>query len=417
MNNLNKKFVIVILFLLSGVAPVFAVAQESGEAVYRPVWIEMPKSDDSIYMYRVGSASGVDSAVRARAAAFENAIDVILDEIMARAGIAVSDRHKLRGKFAVQGVEQVPDAVFYEETASGFSCWIQISCPLAEKDRLLEEMAAAKEILMQSRKKQEEFNAVMRGLWQDAKTASLRGEHSKALAALLDLEQNYADINEPGFELEELRILLGDTQNALKNRLDARAAYETVSGMSTSLVWRTQARQRLETLPDPPRFWPMRGRWNSGKVALLCVIRKGSDTKRFADLVNVFTRDCVETRMDSVDITDGCGTDTLDRFFDKMDFTEASRAALAGKADIVLGVLYDIDPDKKGVTVENFGVKMPVPDAVVRFFVVDPHKNINIFNGQFKEITGGRPENVLAERVALLLISKHLVPGCPAIGQ
>ena len=140
----------------------------------------MPKSDDSIYMYRVGSASGVDSAVRARAAAFENAIDVILDEIMARAGIAVSDRQKLRGKFAVQGVEQVPDAVFYEETASGFSCWIQISCPLAEKDRCWKRWPQRDIDAIQ--KKQRSLTLLCAGCGR-TKTASLRGEHSKALAA------------------------------------------------------------------------------------------------------------------------------------------------------------------------------------------------------------------------------------------
>lgn len=403
-----------LVLLLTGLAA--AVSASGGHnGSYRPIWIEHPKSDDSIYLFRVGEGVGAESAHQARAMAYENALNVILDEIMARCGVAESDRPVLRGRFSIYGVEPVPDAVHFEETDSGFSCWIQVSCPLSERERLLKEVAAARDELLKAREAQEKFDADMHGLWQQARAFGLRGEHDKALAVLLEIENQYGNMQNPGFALEEVRLFLGDTHKELKNKLAARAAYETVSGLSSSPSWRKEAQDRLAALPPPPRFWPMRSRWNAEKVALFCVIREGPDSRRFSDLVNILTRDCVDAHLDSVDVFGQSDYEAVNVFFDRMDFTKVSDAALSKNADIVLAVLYDIDPAKKGTTSEQFGVRVPVPDAVVRFFVVDPRNNSNIFNGQFREVAGDRPEHVLAERTALLLISRHLVPNCPAM--
>ena len=63
-----------------------AVSGRAAAADYRPPWITAYKSDDSIYMFRVGTATGADSASGAREAALADALRVILDELMARGG-------------------------------------------------------------------------------------------------------------------------------------------------------------------------------------------------------------------------------------------------------------------------------------------------------------------------------------------
>lgn len=100
-------------------------------AVVRPEWTQEAKSDDSIYTYRVGYAAGKPSPVAAREAAFKDAILALVKDMSA--GIKAEQ---------LKGAKIVPSGIHLEQEGSGYSCWVEIMLPLAEKNRI-EQMAVA----------------------------------------------------------------------------------------------------------------------------------------------------------------------------------------------------------------------------------------------------------------------------------
>ncbi len=402
------RLYLILIAALSG----WAALPGAAAAPYRPLWIEQPKSDDSIYLYRIGTAVAGSEAA-ARQAALENAGQLILDEILTQQGVVEPWRSELRGELAPRRVEALPDAVHFEPEVGGLRGWIQVSFPLAERARLQQEIAAARE----RRKMQEEFDARINLRWQEGKAASLRGEYDTALALLVEVETNYAQLRAPAGELEELRMLMGDVQQALRNPLAARGFYETVAGMSTAAIWQAQARERLDALPPPPRCWPMQARWQGRAVAQVCVFQApGQAAVWFGELAGVLHRDFQECRMTLHDLADW-QPEAAAQLFDTRQTESLARAAQAVHAGIALVIHVRTDDARPDQPQAVMGIRMPTPDTTIQFMVVDAAGNRIVYDGKFREMRGQRSNARLAERIAAILINNYLAPKCPALAS
>jgi len=363
----------------------------------QPRWISEPKSDDSLYLYRVGHAAKQPSADAAREAAFQNAVNQIvrLFNIPAADGATPAINSFIAGK-----VEIVPGCVWIEKNAARTEGWVQVSWPLVEKQRMLKRIALGEELTRQ---------------WAAAQEVLRKGQAEKAKGLLADILKQKDQALFLPFEPDAVKLMLGDINREQREVVEARACYEGVMNTSTSAAFRKAALEKVRLLPDPPRFWPMRDRWAGQKIALLCAIREGGECRRFMDLTNLLTKDCGEARLVSMDLAGALEAGALAAFFDKMDFVAVREAAGKGASGLILGVLYDIDPAKRGKTTDTLGVKSPSLDAVVRFFVVGVSDGKLAYNGQFREIAGANPEPRLADHAAAILVTKYLVPGCPVV--
>ncbi|MDP2989747.1 MAG: hypothetical protein Q8O57_04185 [Kiritimatiellota bacterium] len=363
-----------------------------------PRWISEPKSDDSIYLYRVGHAAKQPSADAAREAAFQDAVNQIARLFSAAVpggALLPPVSHLISGK-----AELVPGCVWIEKDGARAEGWVQISWPLAEKQRVMKRMALGEELARH---------------WAEAQEALRKGQAEKARGLLEDVLQRQDQALFMSFELDTAKLMLGDINREQREVVEARACYESVINTSTSATARKAATEKVRLLPDPPRFWPIRDRWAGQKIALLCVIRDDKSCRRFLDLANVLTKDCGEARLGSVDIAQGLDEKSLAACFDKMDFSAACKAASAQQAGVVLAVLFDIDPLKRGATTQIYGVTLPAMDSMVRFFVVRVEDGKIIYNGQFKETAGALAESRLADRTTAIMITKYLVPNCPVV--
>ncbi len=379
-------------------------------ADYRPLWIDQPKSDDSIYLYRVGTAvAGSETA--ARQAALIRAGEIILDEILAQSGVAETGRAELRGRLALRDLTPVPDAVHYAPENGGIRCWLQVSLPLQERDRLRQAIAAA----LERRRLQDEFDARINGQWQEGRAASLRGEYTQALALLREAETNFAAVHSPAFAIEELRLLLGDVQRELGRPLDARGCYETVAGLATDETWQAQAAARLAALPDPPRLWPALTRWQGRAAAQVCVLQPaGEPAAWFDELAAVLHRDFQACRHDLRDLSRWPPESAAQLFTSRQTETLAG-AARDAAAGIVLVIYARGDKTNGSPPPEVGGLRFPAPDMTVQFMVLDAIANRIVYAGEFREMRGRRGNARLAERIASILINNYLAPKCPAL--
>lgn len=377
---------------------------------YRPLWIEQPKSDDSIYLYRVGTAAA-GSETAARQAALVQAGEIILDEILAQSGVPETERVELRGALALRDLTPVPDAVHYAPENGGTRCWLQVSLPLQERARLRQDIAAA----MERRRLQEEFDARINGQWQEGRAASLRGEYTQALALLREAETNFAAVHRPAFAMEELRLLLGDVQRELGRPLDARGYYETVAGLATAETGQAQAAARLAALPDPPRLWPALTRWQDRAAAQVCVLQPAGDPAAwFGELAAVLHRDFQACRRDLCDLAQWPPESAAQLFITRQTAALAG-AARAASAGMVLVIYARGDATGGGTPPETGGLRFPAPDMTVQFMVLDAIANRIVYAGEFREMRGRRGNARLAERIASILINNYLAPKCPAL--
>jgi hypothetical protein len=363
----------------------------------QPGWISEPKSDDSIYLYRVGHAARQSSPDAAREAAFQDAVR----QIMGMFNLAGAPGNaQLLNRFIAGKVELVPGCVWIEKDDGRCEGWVQVSWPLAEKQQVLKRLALGEELTRR---------------WSQAQEALRRGEAAKARTLLDDLLKRQDQALFLPLDLDQVKLTLGDINREQREMVEARALYESVANLSTSAAARKVAIEKIRLLPDPPRFWPMRERWAGQKVALLCAIRDGKECRRFLDLTNLLTKDCGEARLTSVDIAGALDAAAMAVFFDAMNFAAAQEAAGKGGAALILGVLFDTDPAKRGTKTVNLGVEVPAPDSVVRFFVVRVADGKLLYNGQFREIAGTSPEPRLADHAAAILVTRYLVPNCPLV--
>ncbi len=361
----------------------------------QPRWISEPKSDDSLYLYRVGHAAKRPSADAAREAANQDAVNQIIRmfNLPAAGGSAPALNRFIAGK-----VEIVPGCVWTEKDHDRFEGWVQVSWPLADKQQVMKRIALGDELARR---------------WLEAQEELRRGQAGKAKGLLAEILQQQDQALALPFEPDAVRLMLGDINREQREVVEARACYESVMNTSTSAVFRKAAVEKVRLLPDPPRFWPMRDRWANQKIALLCAIRDGRECRRFLDLTNLLTRDCGEARLSSLDIAGALDGAAMAAFFDQLDFTAAREAAGKGGGGLIFGVLYDTDPAKRGTKTVNWGIETPATDSVVRFFIVRASDGKLIYNGQFREIAGANAEPRLADHAAAILVTKYLVPGCP----
>ncbi len=387
-------------------------ARAADSAAVSPAWIDHPKSDDSVFLYRVGRSEGQPNRATAQQEAYRNALSVIVGEMLARSGVDESLRSELAANLPVQNAEIVPGAVHTETNRTGLVCWIQVSYPLAEKAKLLERIEPEKAKLLE----RVAFDRRLAALFAEARAAHGRGEHESARTNLQTVIRDYARLRAPAFELQDAQLLLGATYDAQKDFLAARQCYEEVAQNVSSAKWRDAAAARLKALPKAPRAWPLNDRWRGRKVALLCVAQDvGQPPHPFAALGEVLARDCREPRLESVDVTAQIKAAGIAALFEQRVVTAAAEVAQRQGAGVVLAVRIATDPSKRGQTQETMGIAMPVADSQVAFMVVDVAAASVCYGDRFSEVAGTMSESRLAERVAAMLVVKYLAPKCPTI--
>jgi len=380
-------------------------------AAASPSWIDHPKSDDSVFLYRIGHSEGQQDKAAAQQEAYRQALSVIVEEMMARAGVDERLRPELGANLPIQNAEIVPGGVYTETNQVGYVCWVQVSYPLAEKNKLLERIEPEKKKILE----RIEFDMHVAALFNEAQAAQARGEYELAQTHLQTVIQNYPKLRTPSFDLPEAQLLLGDTYCARKDFLMARCCYDGV--MQTSAKWKNTASAKLKALPKAPRAWPLNDRWHGRKVAFISAIRNVGQTPRpFAALGSILSRDCRESRLENVDISSELKTSELTALFDQRALPPAIGAAKQNGSGIILAVLITSDPSKRGQTKETMGITMPVADSEATFLVVDVNGAKAIYSDRFTEISGTRSESQFAERVASIMVEKYLIPKCPALG-
>lgn len=134
--NMKRSMAVISGFILSAflVSCVSRHHHSLPEECPPPSWTQCPKINDSVNLYRVGSATGEPTAAAAREAAFKDAVRQINQTIMREAGGAVGRG----GALPLVEVEILPGCSYTAETLSGYNGWVQVSFPLAEKNRLVE---------------------------------------------------------------------------------------------------------------------------------------------------------------------------------------------------------------------------------------------------------------------------------------
>ncbi|MBI3985680.1 MAG: hypothetical protein HY343_02075 [Lentisphaerae bacterium] len=107
-----------------------SMAAGTPDAAERPEWIRQPKTSDSLYVYVIGTVVSHPTEAAAREAAFTNALGKIASQIIQWDGRPVAVSRLTRA-------ELVPGAVHVESNSRGFDAWVQVSFPIAEKEKLL----------------------------------------------------------------------------------------------------------------------------------------------------------------------------------------------------------------------------------------------------------------------------------------
>ncbi len=406
-----------ILFISTGlcvglVAVAVGGGKDADAAVGPPSWIDHPKSDDSVFLYRVGHSGGHRDQAAAQQAAYRNALAVIVDEMLARSGVDECLRPDVAANLPVQNAETVPGAVYTETNQVGFVCWVQVSFPLAEKAKLLERIEPEKQRALE----RVAFDRHIVALFSEARAARGRGEYESARTNLQAVIQNYARLRVPPFELQEAQVLLGDTYGAQRDFLAARQCYEGVVQNPAAAKWKDTAAARLKTLPKAPRSWPLNDRWRGRKVALVCAVRDvGQPPRPFTALAGVLGRDLRESRLENADVTGEIKADAIAAFSEQRSIAAAGEVARREGSRVVLAVLLTTDPSKRGQTQETMGIAMPVADSEIAFWIVDVDGATVCYSDHFSDIAGTRSESRLAERVASILLENYLVPKCPAL--
>ncbi len=364
-----------------------------------PAWWDDPHRHDTAYLYFKAEGVSAEGEQAARDDAFQSVqkqlAEYILTTVRAGAGDETLDRS---GALDLKKVES-----FREASGRNGDRWV---------------------VWMLGRFPQEEYGKIsgrielgekLNALFSGARAAATRGDFAAAEKDLRFLVGEYEKALYPGFSSEEAKLLLGDVCRGQKSFLEARHWYENIIAVSSSEGWKEKAAAQVESLPPAPRFWPMKDRWSGRKVALVCAIREGSKCRWFGELANVLTRDCVEADLDYVDVARDLSGRRLAASFDPPVFKDVCPAAQQQEAGVILGVLFDIDPAKRGTTQNTMGVNVPALDTDVKFFVMTTPDCGVLYTGRFKEVAGSHAESRLAERAAGILIRKYLVPACPAL--
>ncbi len=364
-----------------------------------PEWVRHPKTEDSLFLYRVGHALGAATSEAARDAAFQEAMKQLAAVFPARVAEDGSTS-PVDPALVLRNVEIIPDCVSIHPTWGTYEAWVQVSYPISEKLKVLQQIETG-----------DKLNAG----WAEAQALARQGKYSETQTILTNVFTKMDQALFVKIDMDEANILLGDTYREQKDAIEARRAFEQVAATTTSDKWKQIAAEKLQQLPEPPRLWPMQDRWSRQSIGLFCAIRDGKGCRRFGDLSGALAKDCREAKIACHDIAEKFDASAHAAAFDRRDFQIVCKDAQAKGAQLILAVLYDIDPAKQGKTSDNFGMAVPAIDALVRYFIVRASDGKILFDGQIKDVTGGRTESSLAERTAMILIARYLVPNCPAI--
>ena len=115
-----------------GIAALAGLALLAGchsHTVYnKPPWITEPKGNDSIYVYVVGNALDQPSSAAAREAAYQDALRQLASQVSPGTP-----------PFRIRGADILPGCIYYDEANGRFDAWVQVSWPVAEKNKLIEQ--------------------------------------------------------------------------------------------------------------------------------------------------------------------------------------------------------------------------------------------------------------------------------------
>ena len=103
-----------------------------------PSWTQSQKPNDSVSMYRIGTANGEPTAAAAREAAYQDALRQITQAVMieVRGSAAGNGTTSL----PLTGAEVMPGCSYTVQTPFGYDGWVQVSFPLAEKRKVVESL-------------------------------------------------------------------------------------------------------------------------------------------------------------------------------------------------------------------------------------------------------------------------------------
>ncbi len=381
-----------------------ASAPLTGAAAGRPDWIAHPKSDDSLFLYRVGSATGQPDLVTARNRAREAARAALAEELLARAGVPDTRRTNQAARLELRNVEIIPGAVHTEDARDGtVSAWVQVSFPLVDQAailaRLAEELGAERELVAAR---------------QAARARLATGDYPAARSALQEALHRAQAFPAAAGERPETVLLLAEICAVQNDHVGARQAYEELTRPDTPAPVRNQALNLLRALPPPPRAWPLHSRWSGRSLAVVSARREtGSAARPFRPLADVLHGEFGAARLATRALPPA--EPHLAALMDDRNPENLFQGGAQVGAQLVLAVLLTTDPARLGKTETVMGIDMPMADTVVAFAVLDVPGRRILYEDRFREVCGPLSEQRLAERVATRLIGKYLVEHCPAV--
>ena len=250
--------------------------------------------------------------------------------------------------------------------------------------------------------------------WREAHAAAARGDFPAAMSGATRLLELRTQPCQPGFELEDIQLFIGDLHRDQAQPLKAREWYERAEAFSSQPTKKTEARARLQRLPAPPHAWPLQARFGGRKVAQICLRRKaGEAAAAFTDLSGIMAQEWRAAQLDSVDIS----TRPLKGDFESAEQIQAACGeARKENARVLAAFMLTVDVSRQGASRQVMGVAMPAPDADIRMYVADVDSGLVVYAGSFKDVTQGQADSRLAARLASIILKKYLVPKCPALG-
>jgi len=394
------RAVIAVIAVLSAVS--CTSIPESPGVASRPDWILHPKDTDGYYFYKVGSASGCPTEEAARDAAYKNALASLAKETFAEVKVDIGGPSLASG-FAIQSAESMPECQYHEKGIYGTSCWLQVRWPATERAKLLEQVR---------------WCATLEQRWRDTQTLIAQHRWQDAGVLLNAIISDYRKAYPPSFSTSQVQLILGDVSRQQGNRLEAWRCYQAVLKMATDPALRKEARDRIDALGSLPLMLPLKDRWGAAKLGILCGIRDGRECRAFPALTRELCNFSLEAEIETVNLAEDIAPARLAAAIDgKPDDLAAicETARAKNKAGILLIVLYDIDPAKRGKVLEMDGQRVPLPDTLVKFLVAVPGTAKSLFAGDFKELAGDSSESAFAKPAAVILLRNYLVPKCPPV--
>jgi lysophospholipase L1-like esterase len=94
--------------------------------------VDKPKTDDALYLYRVGHAAAFPTAVEARRAAYHDALQQVAEWLRREANLTPDTPVR------IHGVAIEPGCVYTEPQQTGFASWVQISYPTSSKTNAID---------------------------------------------------------------------------------------------------------------------------------------------------------------------------------------------------------------------------------------------------------------------------------------